>query len=110
MQITDYIGTGKGNAVTRAELVNKLNLPDRTIRNLIEEERRKGTLIINAGDGAGYYISDSLDDLVRQYRTNHNRAMSVLVQQKHLRRRIKELGGEVPCRNHKKTRKQENEK
>lgn len=104
MQITDFIGRGKENAVTRAELVAKLNLPDRTIRNLIEDERRKGTLIINAGDGAGYYISDNLADLERQYRMNHNRAMSVLVQQKHLRRRIRELGGEVPLR---RTKKQE---
>jgi hypothetical protein len=91
MNILDYIPRGRENAVTRRDLTLQLNLPDRTIRNMIEEARREGALIINDGSGVGYYVSDNLQDLHRQYRMNNNRAMSVLVQQKHLRRRIKEL-------------------
>lgn len=91
MNIVNYIGVGRENAVKRGELVTLLNLPDRKVRSLIEEARREGALIINAQDGAGYYISDDLGELKRQLNTNHSRAMSILVQQKYLRRKIKEL-------------------
>lgn len=90
-KILDYIGTGRENAVTREELAMRLELPDRTVRQMIEAARRDGALIINKGDGAGYYLSDNLEDLKRQQKMNHRRAMSILVQQKHLRRRIKEM-------------------
>ena len=91
MRVTDYIGVGRQNAVTRAQLVERMRMPDRKVRNLIEEARREGALIVNAQDGAGYYISEDLAELNRQYHTNHSRAMSILVQQKYLRRKIKEL-------------------
>ena len=89
--IVDYIGVGRENAVKRSELVAIMNLPDRKVRGLIEEARREGALIVNAQDGAGYYISEDLGELKRQLNTNHSRAMSILVQQKYLRRKIKEL-------------------
>ena len=88
MNITDFIGTGKENAVTRGELVAILNLPDRAVRRLIQEARERGEIIINAQDGTGYYRSDDVGELKRQYATNHNRAMSVLRQQTYLRRKI----------------------
>lgn len=90
MNITDFIGTGKENAVTRGELVAILNLPDRTIRRLIQEARDRGEIIINAQDGAGYYMSDDVGEMKRQLALNRSRAMSVLRQQKYLRRKIRE--------------------
>lgn len=95
MNIINYIGVGRENAVTRESLCRTLMLPDRTIRRLIEEARREGALIVNDSTGAGYYITDDLGELKRQMRSNHNRAMSILVQQKHLRRKIKELEAKV---------------
>ena len=91
MRITDFIGMGRENAVTRAELVQRLNLPDRKIREMIEQARKDGALILNAQDGAGYYISEDVGELKRQLHSNHSRAMSVLRQNTHLRRKIKEL-------------------
>ena len=90
MNITDFIGTGRENAVTRSELVALLNLPDRTIRRLIQEARDRGEIIINAQDGAGYYMSDDVGEMKRQLALNNSRAMSVLKQQTHLRRKIAE--------------------
>ena len=90
MNIVDFIGVGRENATSREELRLKLNLPDRTIRQMIEEARKRGEIIINDGSGVGYYISDNLADLTKQYRMNQHRAMSILVQQKYLRRKIKE--------------------
>lgn len=90
MNIADFIGKGRENAVTRSELVTILNLPDRTIRRLIQEARDRGEIIINAQDGAGYYISDDIGEMKRQLAANKSRALSVLRQQKHLRRNIRE--------------------
>lgn len=91
MDIMTYIGVGREAAITRREISLLTNLPDRAVRKQIEAARRNGELIVNAGDGTGYYISDNIDELTRQYRMNESRAMSILVQQKFLRRRIKEL-------------------
>ncbi|EQB20038.1 hypothetical protein UNSWDHB_2624 [Dehalobacter sp. UNSWDHB] len=91
-RITDYIPEGKENAVTRERLCAVTGLPDRKIREEIERARRKGVIIINAQDGAGYYASEDLRDIARQYQQNERRALSILAQQKHLRKRLKEAG------------------
>ena len=91
MNIMTFIPYGRENAISRQELVRILCLPDRKVRNLIEDARRRGEIILNDGSGVGYWCSDDLGELKRQYKMNQNRAMSVLVQQKYLRRRIKEL-------------------
>lgn len=72
--ITDYIPIGKENAVTRAHLRAVTGLPDRKIREEIEQARRKGAIIINAQDGAGYYQSEGIRDIAKQYRQNEHRA------------------------------------
>ena len=95
MDIIDYIPHGKDNAITRAELCSITNLQDRPVRELIETARRNGTIILNDQDGKGYYISDNLSDIKRQYHQNNSRAMSILVQQKFLRRKLKESGIDI---------------
>ncbi len=95
MNIVDFIPTGKENAITRSDLVRILNLPDRKVREMIETARKDGALILNDQDGAGYYISEDVGELKRQLHSNHSRAMSVLRQNTHLRRKIKELEGET---------------
>lgn len=91
MNICDFIPRGRENAIRRADLVARLNLPDRKVREMIETARKDGALILNDQTGAGYYISEDIGELKRQLRSNHNRAMSVLRQNTHLRRKIKEL-------------------
>lgn len=92
--IMTFIPYGRENAISRSDLVRVLMLPDRQVRKLIQEARCRGEIILNDSTGKGYFASDELEDLKRQYKTNQNRAMSVLVQQKYLRRRIKELEAE----------------
>lgn len=91
MDIMTYIPMGKENAIGRQELVYLLNLPDRTVRKMIQDARDRGEIIINAQDGAGYYTSDDEGELKRQYNTNQRRALSILRQQKHIRRRLLEM-------------------
>ena len=95
MNICDFIPRGRENAIRRADLVARLNLPDRKVREMIETARKDGALILNDQTGAGYYISEDLGELKRQMRSNHNRAMSILRQNTHLRRKIKELEKDV---------------
>lgn len=91
MNICDFIPVGRENAIRRADLVQRVNLPDRTVRHMIEDARRQGAFIMNAQDGAGYYISEDLGELKRQLKRNENRALSILAQQKHLRRKVEEI-------------------
>ena len=92
MNIVDYIGIGRENAVTREQLCTMTGLPDRTVRKLIADARNNGEVIINAQDGAGYYITDDPIELKMQYRQNENRALNILRQQKHIRRKLASIG------------------
>ena len=90
--VADYIPEGKENAITRERLCAVTGLPDRKLREEIERARRRGEIIINAQDGAGYYRSEDIRDIAKQYNTNERRALSILAQQKHLRKRLKAAG------------------
>lgn len=91
MNITDYIPIGKENAITRAQLCALTGLSDRAVRQLIEVARIEGEVIINNQDGKGYYISNDPEDIRRQMASNRSRAMSILRQQKYLRRKLMEI-------------------
>lgn len=90
--ISEIIPLGKDNAISRQELCRLTGLADRENRRLIEEARNKGEIIINLQDGRGYYKTEDLAEIKAQYLINNNRAMSILVQQKHLRRKLKAAG------------------
>ena len=55
--ILDYIGTGRENARTRAELCMSTGIHDRAVRELISKARRN-IPILNMQDGRGYFIPD----------------------------------------------------
>lgn len=86
-----FIAKGKENAISRQELCQLLNLPDRVVRKLIQEARDRGEVILNDQSGAGYWVSDDEGELKRQYNTNQRRARAILRQQKHIRRRLRAL-------------------
>lgn len=90
--ITNLILDGKDNAVTRAQLCAITGMSDRDVRKHIEQLRRVGHIIINNQDGKGYYISDDIDKIEKQYKQNKNRALSILVNQKFLRAKLREAG------------------
>ena len=91
MDIMTFIPMGKENAISRWELMELTHLPDRTVRKMIQDARDRGELILNDQDGAGYYTSDDEGELKRQYRSNRSRALSILRQQRHIRRRLREI-------------------
>lgn len=95
MGIQDLIPFGREKAVTRQALCTLTGMSDRKVREQIEQARREGCIIINNQDGKGYYQTDDLDEIERQYQQQRRRALSVLSQQKHLRRRLKAAGRKV---------------
>lgn len=86
--ITSYIPEGRDRAITRARLCALTGLSDRTVRREIEEARRRGAIIINTQDGKGYFQTEDLNEIKRQFEQNERRAMSILAQQKHLRKKL----------------------
>lgn len=94
-RIAGAIPFGWANAVTREHLSRELLLTDRKVRELIEQARRYGCIIINAQDGRGYYQSDDPNDWEKQYRQDTNRALSVLSRRKYLRQRLRAVGRDV---------------
>lgn len=94
-RVLNVIPYGAANAVTREELARRLGMSDRKARQCIETARRYGILIMNRQDGRGYFISDNVAEMERQYRQDTRRALSILARRKAVRKRIKELGGQL---------------
>lgn len=84
-KVLSLIPTGRENSVTKGYLMTMTGLPDRRLRQCIEDLRNEGNFIINDSNGFGYYISDDLKDLERQYKNDTARALSILKRRKHIR-------------------------
>lgn len=84
-QILDF---GAEHAISRRELARKLGTNDRTMREWIEQARAEGMVIANDQNGMGYYRPDTKEELERLHKQNQSRALSILRQQKHIRRRM----------------------
>lgn len=86
---------GRRNAIPRDALAEKLGMGDRSLRQAIERARAEGLIILNGQDGRGYYQSDDILEMERQYRQDTARAMSILKRRKPLRAALKAAGREV---------------
>lgn len=78
-------------ARSRKWLASATHLTDRTVRSCIEAARTDGIFIVAAPTG-GYYITDDLEIIERQYRIDRARALSVLRRLKPMREHLKENG------------------
>ena len=102
--ITDYLGFGIENAVSRKRLEHLSGFDDRKNRDLILHARFKGHIIINIGDGLGYFKLESYKTrkrdhtpeetaaMLRQYRATQSRGKAILGSNKPLERELKHLG------------------
>lgn len=95
--LSSMIPHGKENAITRASLKTKLGVGDRTMRRAIEAARKDGLLIVNDGDGAGYYqvSDDDLPHLSRQYWQDTARISAISKRRKHMKKILKDSGWAV---------------
>lgn len=74
--LVHVLSYGHDFAKTRSELCYWTGLNDRAVRKLIEIARNRGVLICNDGDGAGYYLADTDDEIERQYRREKSRMVN----------------------------------
>lgn len=93
--LLSHLYHGKQAAMSRTALCAALHMPDRQVRDLIEQARREGAIIINLSDGAGYFLSDDPDVWAKQYKQDTHRALSILARRKAIRSRLKAAGREV---------------
>ena len=92
-RIACLIPSGRRNAISREDLAAALHTTDRKMRKAVAEAKKQGLMICNDGDG--YYQSDELSDLWRQYRRETARAMSILKARKPMREVLKAAGRPV---------------
>ena len=57
--ISDFIPTGKENAITRDSLRCLTGMSDRAVRRMIADERAMGVPIISCSHSAGYYLAET---------------------------------------------------
>lgn len=86
---------GRENAISRERLVSLAGCSDRKLREKIEQAKHDGYIIANDGKGAGYYRTNDVDDIEREYWKERKRALSILHRLKHMRRILKEAGRDV---------------
>ena len=63
MDILSLIPKGRENAITRGELMKITGLPDREIRAAIKKLVRQGNPILSSSGKAGYWLSDSWEEI-----------------------------------------------
>lgn len=89
--IRDQLAHGKELGATRQWLTMHTGANDRTVRLAIEDLRSEGWLICNDQDGEGYYLALEDQEILRQYRRDCARAMSILKRLKAFRMAAREI-------------------
>lgn len=91
-ELVKYIGVGKEHATTLMALIWVTGEPERQIRKEIARLREEGELICNEQDGRGYYYATELDEVLKQYRQDRSRFLSIAKRIKTARRILKRAG------------------
>lgn len=95
MEVLFAIPEGKENAVSRTELCASVGYSDRMTRRIISQLREEGYIIINDQNGRGYYLTNDLDEIEKQYKQDTARALSILKRRKTMRKMLKDAGRPV---------------
>ena len=77
LHIADYLSRGRGSALTSRELERLTNLDGRSVRLLIERERRSGTPILS-DCASGYFLPSTDDERAACVRSLRHRAREIL--------------------------------
>ncbi len=75
--VSDFLGTGEESALPMRHLKSILHRDSRTIRRLIELERRQGIPILS-NNQTGYYMAENENEIKRFTRSMRHRALEIL--------------------------------
>lgn len=94
MDVTSLIAylTEANKPIKRGELAAMMGFTDRNLRRVIEDARRCGYLIVNGGNGTGYFLARNTSDIVKHFKTEKSRALSILQCLKKAREILKQEG------------------
>ena len=76
--ISELLGVGAENGITRRELERLTGLDGRSVRLLIERERREGVPILS-DNASGYFLPASEDERAGYVRSMRHRAAEILI-------------------------------
>lgn len=93
-KIADLLLPGRENAIPRRELEKLTGLDGRTVRLMIERERREGRPIL-ADNAAGYYLPATEHKRAARVYSMRHRAVEILETAKAI-----EIGGDADCPTH----------
>lgn len=74
MNILDFIPTGKENAISRQELMQRTGVGERLIRDAIKRQVENGVPILSSSGHKGYWYSEDIDEIEEFIRENDHRA------------------------------------
>lgn len=77
IKIADYLSYGQENAIPRRELERLTSMDGRTVRLMIERERRAG-IPICADNATGYYLPSTADEKAACVRSMRHRAGEIM--------------------------------
>ena len=92
--IADLLLPGRENAIPRRELERLTGLDGRTVRLMIERERREGSPIL-ADNATGYYLPATEHKRAARVYSMRHRAVEILETAKAI-----EIGGDADCPTH----------
>jgi biotin operon repressor len=72
------IPVGRKNAVRRYTLSMALNIPDRSLRNIIEGLQNQGYQIINFQNGEGYFLAETPEEVLHYRAQERKRGRSLI--------------------------------
>jgi len=77
-KLLPYLGFGKENATSRRLLCTLMGLSDGRLRQIIAAARAQGYFICSLTDGRGYYRTDDIEEIYRQYKDDISRATAIM--------------------------------
>lgn len=80
-RLLNHLGTGQRNAKKREALAVEMELPDREMRRVISRARTVDRVpICNFQNGRGYFLPETDEELLEQYRQTVRRGKSIFAQ------------------------------
>lgn len=86
MNIITHIPYGRENAISRSELAFKVNMPDRTVREIVREHRSSWTaiepFICSDSKECGYWLSHDMNEVraVRNFLASYSKSSGKLLE------------------------------
>ena len=90
--IESIIPRGRENAISLKALAQITGISERRVRIKMEAARKRGVIILNFQDGRGYFQSEDIEDIQKQFEANERRTKSIQAQQRFLRIRLMKAG------------------